>query len=53
MMDYFEACEATVTREEARREVALHDGPQWSEFLEEVGDRVEYLGEEVLGWLGY
>lgn len=52
-MDYSEACEATVTREEAKREIAKHDGPEWSEFLDDVGDRAEYTGEEVLGWLGY
>jgi tRNA1(Val) A37 N6-methylase TrmN6 len=53
-MDYEDACEATVTREEARREIARHniDGT-FEDFLAEVGDRAEYSGDEVLGWLGY
>lgn len=53
-MDYEEACEATVTREEARREIARHDcDGGFDAFLAEVGDRATYNGSEVLGWLGY
>jgi hypothetical protein len=53
-MNYDEAFEAVVTREEARREVARHDVEGGFEvFLQEVGDRAEYLGGEVLAWLGY
>lgn len=51
-MTYLEACDALVSREEARREVTKH-GVEFSEFLAEVGDRETYTGEEVLGWLGY
>jgi len=53
-MDYEDACEAIVTREEARREIARHDiDGTFADFLAEVGDRAEYSGGEVLGWLGY
>ena len=53
-MSYDEATEATVTREEARREIAQHDiDGTFEDFLAEVGDRPEYLGQEVLAWLGY
>lgn len=49
---YEEASEATVSREQARREIEDH-GADWSEYLDEVGDRPEYQGREVLDWLGY
>ena len=53
-MDYEEACEATVSREDARREVGRHDcDGGWGAFVAEVGDREEYCGREVLEWLGY
>lgn len=55
-MNYEDAVDATVTREEARREIQRHDLPNgegWELFLEEVGDKPEYTGEEVLAWLGY
>lgn len=53
-MIYEEAIEATVTREEARREIERHDiDGKFDDFLREVGDRTEYSGEEVLAWLGY
>ena len=53
-MVYEEAVEATVTREEARREIARHDiDGTFNDFLAEVGDRAEYRGQEVLDWLGY
>lgn len=51
---YFEACEAEVTREEARLEIASHDVEGgFIRFLQEVGDRETYMGKEVLDWLGY
>lgn len=51
---YLEACEAEVTREEARREIAKHDvDGGFDLFLREVGDREMYSGQEVLDWLGY
>ena len=52
--DYFEACEAEVTREEARLEIAKHDvDGGFALFLQEVGDRETYYGQEILDWLGY
>lgn len=41
-----------VSREEARREIERH-GCDWGEFVAEVIDREEYMGREVLEWLGY
>lgn len=53
-MDYDEATEATVTRDQARREISKHDiDGTFDDFLREVGDRATYTGGEVLGWLGY
>lgn len=49
---YEDAAEATVTKEQARREIEKH-GCDWVEFLSEVGDKSEYRGAEVLDWLGY
>ncbi len=52
--DYFEACEAEVTREEARLEIGRHDcDGGFARFLQEIGDREAYTGKEVLDWLGY
>ena len=51
-MDYHEACEATVSRQEARLEVEAHDAP-FQEFVLERGDRDEYYGYEILNYLGY
>ena len=51
-MDYHEACEATVSRQEARLEVEAHDAPFY-EFVLERGDRDEYYGYEILNYLGY
>jgi hypothetical protein len=47
-----DAREATLTREQAINEVAAHDA-SIEEFLEDVGDRSEYEGYEILDWLGY
>ncbi len=57
-MTYEQAMGATVSRSEALAEIRLHPTGQGSEldiseFLIEVGDRVEYSGAEVLDWLGY
>lgn len=52
-MNYEDAIGEIVTREEARREIAKHDGEGFEEFLADVGDKPEYTGQEVLDWLGY
>jgi len=41
-----------VTPAEAQGWIADH-GASWADFTAEVGDKPEYTGEEVLGWLGY
>ena len=55
-MSYDEAVEATISRAQALREIAKHDigEPDAAAlFFQEVGDRPEYTGAEVLNWLGY
>ena len=52
-MNYEEACEATVTRKQAKAFIALHDCEGWAVFLEDCGDRPEYTVAEVHAWLGY
>ena len=51
-MDYHEACEAIVSRQEARLELEAHGAP-FHEFALERGDRDEYYGYEILNFLGY
>lgn len=52
-MSYEEATEATVSPAEARAEIAKHDCEGWDAFIRDCGDRTEYRGADVLGWLGY
>lgn len=64
-MNYDDACDAIVTRDQARREIARHDAdtlctacPEphataWDAFLCDHGDRETYHGRTVLDWLGY
>lgn len=51
-MTYVEALETTISQTVARREVENH-GLDWQDFIDEVGNRAEYLGSDVLNWLGY
>ena len=51
-MDYFDAVKATVTKEEARREILKHQ-LSFKDFLVEIGNKSFYKGKEVLDWLGY
>jgi hypothetical protein len=51
-MHYEEACTSIVSRKEALDEVAAQ-GSDRSEFLADLGDKAEYLGGDVLEWLGY
>ena len=51
-MTYEQAIEAVVTRREAIDEIAAH-GLDFSDFVEEYGNREEYQGADVLDWLGY
>ena len=61
-MNYFEAMESTITKEDALKEIRKHfTGDALTsnaclnveEFLEDVGDKENYKGSEVLDWLGY
>lgn len=47
-----DAREAVVSRSQAIAEVLRHHCDHL-EFLSECGDKDEYLGSEVLNWLGY
>jgi hypothetical protein len=49
---YEEAVEAEVTADQARREIEKH-GLEWQDFLNDVGMKDLYTGQEVLDWLGY
>ena len=51
-MSYDDAIEATVTKGEAIAEIKAH-GLDPADFFEEVGKKDEYLGIDVLSWLGY
>lgn len=51
-MSFEEACEATVTRDEAAREIRAH-GVDPREFFDEAGEHPTYSGTVVLAWLGY
>jgi len=45
-------CTYIVTRKEAIAEIKKHGVPI-EDFFDEVGDREEYHGSDVLYWLGY
>ena len=42
----------TVSQDEARREVIKH-GADWTEFVQDNGERQTYRARRVLEWLGY
>ena len=51
-MDYEEACEAIVSRREVWWELEAHSA-SFLEFAAEYGDKEEYVGKDVLDFLGY
>lgn len=51
-MSYLEALEANISKQEAIAEIIKH-GLDPAEFFAEEGERDEYIGSEVLYWLGY
>jgi hypothetical protein len=51
-MQFWEALDAIVTKDEAAEEIEKH-GHDASDFFKEHGEREEYRGETVLSWLGY
>ena len=53
-MDYTEATLATLSFDEAKREIVGHGCKEdWKEFLKDEGVHEEYSGEIILNWLGY
>ena len=50
-MDYEEACEAIVSRRQARDEIEAHHS-SFRRFILECGDKEEYRGSEVIHFLG-
>lgn len=51
---YAEAVDLEVTQMEAKAEIGKHDVEGgFARFLQEVGDKEYYTGQEVLDWLGY
>lgn len=51
-MTYEDAIQWTVTASQAKREIEKH-GCEWSEFVQDCGDKATYSGKTVLDWLGY
>lgn len=51
-MNYQEAMDATVSREQMWRECARH-GCDPLDLIAELGDHDTYRGADVLAWLGY
>ena len=52
IMSFDDAIEAVVTKREAIAEIKAH-GLDPQEFFDEVGRKEEYVGLDVLSWLGY
>ena len=51
-MNYEQAMEYTVTREEAKKEIESHT-LDFNDFLSDIGNKNYYKGSEVFNWLGY
>ena len=51
-LSYEDAVEEEVTPMEAKQEIEKH-GLEWSDFIQDVGQKPMYTGLEVLTWLGY
>lgn len=57
--NYADACEATVTAEQARLEIKKHSGSTldalmlWKDFVKANGNCNFYAGQMVLDFLGY
>ena len=53
-MDYYESAEEIViTRERALQELRNRHLENFEELFEDLGDKKEYLAQDVLAWLGY
>lgn len=51
-MNYEQACEETITRKQAHKEIERHSA-SWEDFIRDEGDEETYPGKVVLDWLGY
>ena len=53
-MDYYDSAEdLTISRQRAIQELRAHNCEDFAEFFEDLGDKSEYLAQDVLYWLGY
>ena len=53
-IDYYEsAIGEMITKQRAFLELEKHGISDYDEFLNDVGDKLEYLATDVLDWLGY
>ena len=50
--NYDDACEATITQNQAIREIHKH-GMYKADFFAACGEHDEYSGKVILDWLGY
>ena len=50
---YESAIGEMITKQRAFLELEKHGIEDYSEFLDDVGDKLEYLATDVLDWLGY
>ena len=51
-MNYEDAIESTVTKQEVKNELRLH-GVDFQDFAIDYGNFETYKGNDVLKWLGY
>ena len=51
-MNLDQALEITISKNTALKEIKKH-GCCINDFINDVGDKTEYIGSEVLYWLGY
>lgn len=53
-MDYYDSAEdLTISRDRALQELRAHSCEDFHEFFQDLGDKSEYLAQDVLNWLGY
>ena len=53
-MNYYDSAEdLTISRQRAIQELRAHNCEDFDEFFQDLGDKSEYLAQDVLNWLGY
>jgi hypothetical protein len=53
-MNYYDSAEdLTISRSRAIQELRAHNCEDFAEFFQDLGDKSEYLAQDVLNWLGY